>query len=99
MDVSQVLTQEQRAAGLRLVEPDDHLVVLVREGQLLGVFSQQVERSVVLAEAEFWREQVQNQARQDLRHGPDAAWEELKHSRRKSITAERSKQDSKEEKQ
>jgi hypothetical protein len=62
MDASDVLTDEQRSAGLRLLEPDDHLVMLVRDGHLLRVFSQNVPRSVILGEAEFWRERKGEQS-------------------------------------
>lgn len=62
-DASHVLTDEQRTAGLRLVEPDDHLVMLVRDGHLLRVFPQSVSKSVILAEAEFWRKSTASERR------------------------------------
>lgn len=52
--VEGVLTADQRAAGLQLVEPDDHLVMLVRSGCILGVFSQSTTAEDLRAEADKW---------------------------------------------
>ena len=54
MDVSHVLTPEQRAAGLRLIEPDDHIAVLQQDGHQVAVFSQNVSVSAIHAVADHW---------------------------------------------
>jgi len=40
IDVSFVLDERHRDAGLRLIEPDDHTLLLVHSGTLVAVFGQ-----------------------------------------------------------
>lgn len=57
-DVSDVLEEGHRAAGLSLEEQDDDLVMLVRNGHVLGVFMQGVPRARILAEADYWLQRL-----------------------------------------
>ena len=63
MDVSHVLTPEQRAAGLRLIEPDDHIAVLQQDGHQVAVFSQNVSVSAMLNRFSRMRRIVQRAVR------------------------------------
>ncbi|MBA7508004.1 hypothetical protein ES706_06735 [subsurface metagenome] len=40
MDISNVLTDEARQRGFTLVEPDDHVVVLLRHGKVIAKSNQ-----------------------------------------------------------
>ena len=59
MDVSHVLTETQRAAGLRLIEPDDHLLQLTLHGCQVEVYSQHVTIEAIKADADWWMEMKQ----------------------------------------
>jgi hypothetical protein len=54
MDASHILTETQRAAGLRLIEPDDHIAQLVLDGCQVAVFSQNASISAIHAVADHW---------------------------------------------
>ena len=55
MDVSaDVLTAQHRAAGLRLLELDDDVVILSQHGNVVQVFSQSVVASAILKVADYW---------------------------------------------
>jgi hypothetical protein len=56
MDVSHILTVDQRAAGLTLDEPDDHLLRLIQDGHVVRVYTQRVLFTTLMDEAEFWAE-------------------------------------------
>lgn len=40
MDISNALTREARERGFSLVEPDDHVVVLLRHGKVMAKSTQ-----------------------------------------------------------
>lgn len=40
MDISNILTREARERGFSLVEPDDHVVVLLRHGKVIAKSNQ-----------------------------------------------------------
>lgn len=57
MDISAVLSAQNRETGLRLVEVDDHFICLVdKDYQVLAVFSQEgATEETIRKEAERWR--------------------------------------------
>jgi uncharacterized membrane-anchored protein len=53
--VKRVLTDQQRAAGLYLEEPDDHVVILKQASKVRAVFSQMgTTKDSIRAEADRW---------------------------------------------
>lgn len=59
MDISAVLAAEDRKAGLRLVEVDDHFIWLVdKDCRVLAVFSQEgATEESIREEAKEWRKE------------------------------------------
>lgn len=54
------LGPEHKRAGMTLREPDDHLVILERDGCILGVFSATIAPEVIRQAADQWLVRLPN---------------------------------------